>query len=297
MTEGQQLFHTICTFPTGKFPEAEIRAVMEQMDELTPVLLEKLDEIIQNPDIVDGEENEDFSTGICIGLALLGHFRVKEAHERMTRMAQMVELKEFWGDTMSETMPGVLAATFAGDLQPLINLIEDEGADEFARAAGISTLYTLVGEELLPVESVAPLLFGWWDTLKCPEDALHPFDVLADVCCSLHLTENREKVIAAYEDGRCDGMFSSLSDNLKIMDGSWPYPGEAYERHSPLTEMPKAISWWAIWSSEQGLGLMGGTGSHFDSDVALPILPGLKIGRNDPCPCGSGKKYKKCCLN
>ena len=21
-----------------------------------------------------------------------------------------------------------------------------------------------------------------------------------------------------------------------------------------------------------------------------------KVGRNDPCPCGSGKKYKKCCL-
>ena len=24
---------------------------------------------------------------------------------------------------------------------------------------------------------------------------------------------------------------------------------------------------------------------------------GVKIGRNDPCPCGSGKKYKKCCLS
>ena len=22
---------------------------------------------------------------------------------------------------------------------------------------------------------------------------------------------------------------------------------------------------------------------------------GKKIGRNDPCPCGSGRKYKKCC--
>ncbi len=22
---------------------------------------------------------------------------------------------------------------------------------------------------------------------------------------------------------------------------------------------------------------------------------GQKVGRNDPCPCGSGKKYKKCC--
>jgi len=26
------------------------------------------------------------------------------------------------------------------------------------------------------------------------------------------------------------------------------------------------------------------------------IRQGPKIGRNDPCPCGSGKKYKKCCL-
>jgi uncharacterized protein YecA (UPF0149 family) len=23
---------------------------------------------------------------------------------------------------------------------------------------------------------------------------------------------------------------------------------------------------------------------------------GKKVGRNDPCPCGSGKKYKRCCL-
>jgi hypothetical protein len=25
------------------------------------------------------------------------------------------------------------------------------------------------------------------------------------------------------------------------------------------------------------------------------VSPTSKIGRNDPCPCGSGKKYKKCC--
>jgi preprotein translocase subunit SecA len=27
----------------------------------------------------------------------------------------------------------------------------------------------------------------------------------------------------------------------------------------------------------------------------VPVVVGPKIGRNDPCPCGSGKKYKKCC--
>jgi len=26
------------------------------------------------------------------------------------------------------------------------------------------------------------------------------------------------------------------------------------------------------------------------------VMSGTKVGRNDPCPCGSGKKYKKCCL-
>lgn len=29
--------------------------------------------------------------------------------------------------------------------------------------------------------------------------------------------------------------------------------------------------------------------------TSTTIVKGPKIGRNDPCPCGSGKKYKKCC--
>ena len=28
---------------------------------------------------------------------------------------------------------------------------------------------------------------------------------------------------------------------------------------------------------------------------AKPVRTGPKVGRNDPCPCGSGKKYKQCC--
>jgi SWIM/SEC-C metal-binding protein len=26
-----------------------------------------------------------------------------------------------------------------------------------------------------------------------------------------------------------------------------------------------------------------------------PVIAGKKLGRNEPCPCGSGNKYKKCC--
>jgi preprotein translocase subunit SecA len=31
------------------------------------------------------------------------------------------------------------------------------------------------------------------------------------------------------------------------------------------------------------------------AEAPKPVRSGAKIGRNDPCPCGSGKKYKKCC--
>jgi preprotein translocase subunit SecA len=31
--------------------------------------------------------------------------------------------------------------------------------------------------------------------------------------------------------------------------------------------------------------------------LSKTVIKEAKIGRNDPCPCGSGKKYKKCCLN
>jgi len=30
-------------------------------------------------------------------------------------------------------------------------------------------------------------------------------------------------------------------------------------------------------------------------DKVKPVRTGPKVGRNDPCPCGSGKKYKQCC--
>ncbi|MEA3273498.1 MAG: SEC-C metal-binding domain-containing protein [Patescibacteria group bacterium] len=38
-----------------------------------------------------------------------------------------------------------------------------------------------------------------------------------------------------------------------------------------------------------------GSSAEAEETTAIPIREAEKIGRNDPCPCGSGKKYKKCC--
>jgi uncharacterized protein YecA (UPF0149 family) len=35
-------------------------------------------------------------------------------------------------------------------------------------------------------------------------------------------------------------------------------------------------------------------GKHY---TAMPGMASKKVGRNDPCPCGSGRKYKYCCMN
>jgi len=38
---------------------------------------------------------------------------------------------------------------------------------------------------------------------------------------------------------------------------------------------------------------MAGAG---EMQAVQQVVRGDKVGRNDPCPCGSGKKYKKCCM-
>ena len=46
-----------------------------------------------------------------------------------------------------------------------------------------------------------------------------------------------------------------------------------------------------------GQGIPGsGGGEKEPPPIATPVVRDTpKVGRNDPCPCGSGKKYKKCC--
>ncbi|MCM1365200.1 MAG: preprotein translocase subunit SecA [Faecalibacterium sp.] len=46
---------------------------------------------------------------------------------------------------------------------------------------------------------------------------------------------------------------------------------------------------------EQVAKVTGASGSGDGSEEKKPVKKGKKIGPNDPCPCGSGKKYKKCC--
>ncbi|MEG0979738.1 MAG: preprotein translocase subunit SecA, partial [Oscillospiraceae bacterium] len=47
---------------------------------------------------------------------------------------------------------------------------------------------------------------------------------------------------------------------------------------------------------EQVARVTGTSGGGDGSEAQKPVRKGQRIGPNDPCPCGSGKKYKKCCM-
>lgn len=76
----------------------------------------------------------------------------------------------------------------------------------------------------------------------------------------------------------------NLANNTKIRENNGHTPNEMFGKYEKphLRPLPE-----------------GGFPDMMNDKPYLKVIPGgksQKIGRNDPCPCGSGKKYKKCCL-
>ncbi len=75
-------------------------------------------------------------------------------------------------------------------------------------------------------------------------------------------------------------VLSIRDDTVRMLLSVMPKPREELKR----VEVAKPVS----------EGFAGGDGSQ--PKVKKPVVnKTAKVGRNDPCPCGSGKKYKKCC--
>lgn len=56
-----------------------------------------------------------------------------------------------------------------------------------------------------------------------------------------------------------------------------------------INDAISGMDWWSCFSPE--------TNSNKSLSLGYEQEHKSKVGRNDPCPCVSGKKYKKCCLN
>jgi hypothetical protein len=108
------------------------------------------------------------------------------------------------------------------------------------------------------------------------------------------------------------GRIINLGDNKFSMTTGASLPVDRYILERIIREIPKRFgnteAEIAGMSPERAaefsaaiirICLEGDAASHMGYDekdaVGKTIRDGPKIGRNEPCPCGSGKKYKKCC--
>lgn len=72
-------------------------------------------------------------------------------------------------------------------------------------------------------------------------------------------------------------------------DPDWLWHDVPWEFYSPKAIAARQRRW-------QGMDV-DAEPSHFDDAYVLPyVQPAPKTGRSNRCPCGSGKKYKRCCL-
>lgn len=87
------------------------------------------------------------------------------------------------------------------------------------------------------------------------------------------------------EPNPIDAMDKDTKVNL-IFDKEKLYKNMVDAKADWLYELPQ---WEPIFSEEKRKEL------YLEQKKSGTIIKGPKTGRNDPCPCGSGKKYKKCC--
>lgn len=103
------------------------------------------------------------------------------------------------------------------------------------------------------------------------------------------MTTIKNKVVSAEfrsaTAARMQSMFSRLRE-VSTNSGDFDSDGDSVRKDPPKSS-PKTIG--DVFASMMG-GASSGSSMNFKQS-----LPAAAAGRNDPCPCGSGKKYKKCC--
>ncbi len=93
-------------------------------------------------------------------------------------------------------------------------------------------------------------------------------------------------IIGPYEDAESDIVSTTIKQSKKVV---W---NTIFERYQYATS-----EWYSYEENNDAKkDYPAITFPQFSTSRFQPsIRQGPKIGRNDPCPCGSGKKYKKCC--
>lgn len=248
---------------------------------------------------------------------LLAEFRETRAYRPMVRVARTPGVDEFLADIVTKDLDRIMGAVWDGDSEPLLELLGDSMGDEFARSAGLSAIGVLYRAGRMDRPELLALLDEAYD-FRLERTPMLAWDTWVALVAVFGIHERLERVRELYREGLANPGFEPLDSVEKRI----PKGGEEWEikHYSAFTTTVDEMSWWHsftdaaareeikedLTSREKAAAQnveSGYDGDDLVSGMPMPQPPkphvrtSQKVGRNDPCPCGSGKKYKKCCLD
>jgi hypothetical protein len=174
-----------------------------------------------------------------------------------------------------------LIAPYRKDMvEYMVDYIEDENHNEWVRIEYIEVI-----KDMLEAKEVELSFFNLiLEKLLISSKDETVLSGVISVCVDLKLLQHHALIAQCFADKNVDIDDVGDLEDVEIAMGL----RAKRETKRELTEMQKMLSFlnddmWDLLDNEDAL-------HPFVEDEP-------KIGRNDPCPCGSGKKYKKCCMN
>ena len=274
-------------YNTGSFPYNAVQEAIKRKDETIPELLKILENANKNIDSILDEPNY---MAHIYSMFLLAQFREKRAYPLIIDLFSHPgkDSDQIAGDFVTEDLPRVLASVCQDDTTLITHLIENREVDEWVRVGCLHALLTLVVSGKKSREET----MDYYKTLfrgKLEREPIYAWGSLVACCCHLFPEEVYEDIKRAYEDKLVDSSFIDLEDLNRYLGKSWNELNEDLRNdvhHSLIDDTISDMEWWACFQSENKRKI---------KPKPIKSKRKKKIGRNEPCPCGSGKKYKKCC--
>jgi hypothetical protein len=239
---------------------------------------------------------------------LLAELREHKAYDSIVRMARSPSADDLLGDTVTNRLNSILAAVCGDKLDPIKEIVLDPDADEYARGAAVRAFGALTFESRLTREELAVLFSNLVETL--PRDSGHHWDCIASTAAEFRLAEILPAIRKLYEEDLTDPSFWPLEDiETEIVKPFNPGDHTLEREFGPFTSAVEEMEWWAAFDPRENEPFIEEEAAVDDRAHGVPFHPIVpetipatpirreapKAGRNDPCPCGSGKKFKKCC--
>jgi hypothetical protein len=250
------------------------------------------------------EESERTEAILFFALHLFAEKRETRAFPALCRLLQDPETPDLLlGDAITETLTGIIISTFNGDADALKSVIEAPCADEFVRGSALNALSYLAHSGVVPAVDVRVYLQHLFETMQ-PRSANFIWSALAGVVARMGYADMTRLVARAFRLGFVERIVMDMDDFKqdlqKVLDDPTGTAGFVSDRIVPFTDTIGTFSTWYGFSDQRREDdRRRAERALFDDAPSTPRAnrdPSPSVGRNDPCPCGSGKKYKKCCL-